>query len=67
MSALGTGTANGGISVLHAAGLGKGCSVGIELQCEVKLVKGEIFPIDERAVVFNPDACLNKAVGSICD
>ena len=46
MSALGTGTANGGISVLHAAGLGKGCSVGIELQCEVKLVKGEIFPSD---------------------
>ena len=51
MSALGTGTANGGISVLHAAGLGKGCSVGIELQCEVKLVKGEIFPSDEHGLL----------------
>tara|TARA_Y100001970_G_scaffold190821_1_gene232081 strand:- start:302 stop:1162 length:861 start_codon:yes stop_codon:yes gene_type:complete len=51
MSVLGTGTANGGISVLHAAGLGKGCSVGIELQCEVKLVKGEIFPSDEHGLL----------------
>ncbi len=51
MSALGTGTANGGISVLHAAGLGKGCSVGIELQCEVKLVKGEKFPSDEHGLL----------------
>ena len=51
MSALGTGTANGGISVLHEAGLGKGCSVGIELQCEVKLVKGEKFPSDEHGLL----------------
>jgi len=40
MTVLGTGTANAGISVLHAAGLGKGCSVGIDLQCEVRLIEG---------------------------
>ena len=51
MSVLGTGTANGGISVLHAAGLGKGCSVGIELQCEVRLVEGETSPSDEHGLL----------------
>ena len=44
MTILGKGTANGGISVLHAAGLGRGCSVGIELQCEARLVEGASSP-----------------------
>ena len=51
MTILGTGTANGGISVLHAAGLGKGCSVGVDLQCEVKLVKGTTSPIDDHGLL----------------
>ena len=51
MSVLGTGTANGGISVLHAAGLGKGCSVGVDLQCEVKLVKGTTSPSDDHGLL----------------
>ena len=41
MTVLGRGSANGGVSVLHAAGLGKGCSIGIELPTEVSLVSGE--------------------------
>ncbi len=41
MTVLGRGSANGGVSVLHAAGLGKGCSIGIELSAEVSLVAGE--------------------------
>ncbi|MED5159414.1 MAG: hypothetical protein VYD62_04270, partial [Candidatus Thermoplasmatota archaeon] len=41
MTVLGRGRANGGVSVLHAAGLGKGCSVGIELSTEVCLVTGQ--------------------------
>ncbi|MEE3269890.1 MAG: hypothetical protein VX204_02105 [Candidatus Thermoplasmatota archaeon] len=49
MSVLGTGTANGGISVLHAAGLGKGCSVAIDLQCEARLVKGGNLPTDDHS------------------
>ena len=44
MTILGKGTANGGISVLHAAGLGRGCSVGIELHCEARLVEGASSP-----------------------
>ena len=47
MTVLGTGTANAGISILHAAGLGKGCSVGINLQCEVRLVEGVSQPTDD--------------------
>ena len=38
MKILGEGKSNGGISILHAAGLGRGCSVGIDLPCEVTLV-----------------------------
>ncbi len=41
MTVLGRGSANGGVSVLHAAGLGKGCSIGIDLSTEVSLVIGE--------------------------
>ncbi|HJM23619.1 MAG TPA: hypothetical protein QF461_03950 [Candidatus Thalassarchaeum sp.] len=41
MTVLGRGSANGGVSVLHAAGLGKGCSIGIDLSTEVSLVVGE--------------------------
>lgn len=47
MKVLGTGTATGGISVLHAAGLGKGCSVGIDLVCEVRLTEGASQPTED--------------------
>ena len=40
MTALGRGKANGAVSVLHAAGLGRGCSVGIQLSTEVSLIAG---------------------------
>ena len=40
MNVLGAGSANGGISLLHAFGLGKGCSAGIELSTRVSIVEG---------------------------
>ena len=40
MSVLGVGIANGGISLLHALGLGKGCSVGIDLTTRASIVEG---------------------------
>ena len=36
MTVLGVGTANGGISILHALGLGKGCAVGVDLLTTVR-------------------------------
>ena len=42
MKIIGRGSARGGISILHAAGLGKGCSVGVDLFTEVQLVDSEI-------------------------
>lgn len=38
MKILGSGKANGAISILHAVGIGKGCSVGIQLETKVKIV-----------------------------
>ena len=40
MKILGSGKANGAISILHAVGIGKGCSVGIQLE-----TKGNQFKI----------------------
>tara|TARA_B100000959_G_scaffold280419_1_gene342225 strand:+ start:3484 stop:4341 length:858 start_codon:yes stop_codon:yes gene_type:complete len=40
MSVLGIGKANGGISILHALGLGKGCSIGIDLSTTVTMLDG---------------------------
>ena len=37
MTVLGSGTANGGISILHALGLGRGCSVAIDLTTTVNV------------------------------
>ena len=48
MKVLGKGTANGAISILHSLGLGKGCSVGIELSTEVTLVDEEAIISDDR-------------------
>ena len=38
MNILGEGEARGGVSILHALGTGKGCSVGVNLLTKVKLV-----------------------------
>ena len=52
MTVLGTGRATAGLSILHAAGLGKGCSVGLQLETEVSLVEGPAFvPQDEHGVL----------------
>ena len=52
MTALGRGRANGGVSVLHAAGTGRGCSVGIELMTEVSLVSDQTpVPEDEHGIL----------------
>lgn len=45
MTILGTGRASGGISILHAVGLGQGCSTGIGLETIVKLTSIPV-PID---------------------
>ena len=45
MTILGTGRASGGISILHAVGLGQGCSTGIGLDTIVKLTSTPV-PID---------------------
>ncbi|HJM13083.1 MAG TPA: shikimate kinase [Candidatus Thalassarchaeaceae archaeon] len=41
MTILGYGRANGAISILHALGLGKGCSVGLEIGTKASIVEGE--------------------------
>ena len=52
MTVLGRGRANGGVSVLHAAGTGRGCSVGIELMTEVSLVSDQTpVPEDEHGIL----------------
>ena len=48
MKVLGKGTANGAISILHSLGLGKGCSIGIDLSTEVTLVDEEAIISDDR-------------------
>ncbi len=47
MTALGRGKANGAVSVLHAAGLGRGCSVGIQLSTVVSLISGPVSVPDD--------------------
>lgn len=47
MKVLGEGAANGAISILHSLGLGKGCSIGIELSTEVTLVDEETIISDD--------------------
>ena len=38
MKVLGSGRSNGAISILHALGSGRGCSVGIKLETQVQIV-----------------------------
>jgi len=44
---LGSGRANGAISILHALGTGRGCSVGIQLETQVRIVDESNDVIDD--------------------
>ena len=57
MKHLAVGKANGAISILHSLGLGRGCSLGIELSTEVTIV-------DQKAEIVNDDHNLLQAVES---
>ena len=48
MKVLGEGESNGAISILHALGLGRGCSIGIELTTKVQIVEDAVEIEDDR-------------------
>ena len=45
---LGQGESNGAISILHALGLGRGCSIGIQLTTKVQIVEDAVDIEDDR-------------------
>ena len=48
MKVLGEGESNGAISILHALGLGRGCSIGIQLTTKVQIVEDTVEIVDDR-------------------
>ena len=48
MKVLGQGDSNGAISILHALGLGRGCSIGIQLTTKVQIVEDAVDIEDDR-------------------
>ena len=48
MKVLGSGRSNGAISILHALGTGRGCSVGIQLETQVQIVNQSNEVNDDR-------------------
>ncbi len=48
MKVLGSGKANGAISILHALGTGRGCSVGIQLETKVQIMDKRMEVADDR-------------------
>ncbi len=48
MNVLGEGESNGAISILHALGLGRGCSIGIQLTTKVQIVDEAVENEDDR-------------------
>ena len=48
MKVLGQGESNGAISILHALGLGRGCSIGIQLTTKVQMVEDAVDIEDDR-------------------
>ncbi len=48
MTVLGEGEANGAISILHALGLGRGCSIGIQLRTKVQIVDSPMEVVNDR-------------------
>ena len=48
MKSLGAGESNGGISILHALGTGKGCSIGVELCTKVEIMDEKIINTEDK-------------------
>tara|TARA_Y100001970_G_scaffold262687_1_gene347229 strand:+ start:660 stop:1514 length:855 start_codon:yes stop_codon:yes gene_type:complete len=48
VNVLGEGESNGAISILHALGLGRGCSIGIQLTTKVQIVDEAVENEDDR-------------------
>ena len=48
MKVIGEGESNGAISILHALGLGRGCSIGIQLTTKVQIVEDAVEIEDDR-------------------
>ena len=48
MKVLGQGESNGAISILHALGLGRGCSIGIQLTTKVQIVEDSVDIEDDK-------------------
>ena len=48
MKVLGEGESNGAISILHALGLGRGCSLGIQLTTNVQIIEDASEIEDDR-------------------
>ena len=48
MKVLGQGESNGAISILHALGLGRGCSIGIQLTTKVQIVEDPVVIEDDK-------------------
>ncbi len=48
MKVLGQGESNGAISILHALGLGRGCSIGIQLTTKVQIVEDPVDIEDDK-------------------
>tara|TARA_B110000967_G_scaffold191023_1_gene216294 strand:- start:29865 stop:30701 length:837 start_codon:yes stop_codon:yes gene_type:complete len=48
MNSLGTGESNGAISILHALGTGRGCSIGVELCTKVEIMDEKITNIEDK-------------------
>ncbi|MDP6869163.1 MAG: hypothetical protein QGI21_00105 [Candidatus Poseidoniaceae archaeon] len=59
MAVLGTGTANGSCSLLHAAGIGYGASLALDLQVKVK-----IMDKPSKIAIEDPDGLLNAITNS---
>ena len=57
MAVIGTGSANGACSLLHAAGIGYGASLGLELSVKVRLLDAPA-----RRDINDPDALLNAVL-----
>lgn len=53
MNVLGEGEARGGVSVLHALGTGKGCSIGIDLLTRVELIDEKCDNLEDKHNLLN--------------
>ncbi|MBI88045.1 MAG: hypothetical protein CMB67_03335 [Euryarchaeota archaeon] len=58
MRILGKGMANGAISILHSLGIGRGCSIGIDLETEVTLIDQRTeIPEDTHNLLDSIETC----------